>query len=77
MKNKIAFRSDASSETGKKIIDTLIELGGINKNNLAGSDSMCGMYYIGSDNIITGCYDFLPIDYTLKDINNYLTLSTK
>ena len=70
--NKISLQSDGTIETGKKIINYLETLGGVNLYKLSGagvrSVGSGAYYYIDSSNIIRSDYS-IPNGQTLFDIN--------
>lgn len=69
MKN-ICFKSDGTKETGEKIINTLISLGGVNYYTLEGT-LRGNVYYIDYNNVIKDA-NYIPNDYTLLDIHTYI-----
>lgn len=69
MNKKIAFKSDGTKETGKKIIKALEELGGVNNFCLTGQTLCC--YYINNQNCIDHVFSGELRGYELKDIHTY------
>lgn len=77
--DKIYLRSDGAINTGRKIIDYLISLGGENTSNLIGTAALSedgggSFYYIDSTNKITYGY-IAPEGYTPIDINHIFDIN--
>lgn len=73
---KIVIKGDGTPEYGKRIINYLKALGGINTLNVVGyTHGFIGYYYfIDNDNTIN-CKRSLPIDYTLIDLHDKETIT--
>ena len=71
MKRNIAYKADGTEETGKKIIDALMALGG---NNEFGHEGIAPEYYffIANDGIID-LDKKIPFCYELKSLNQIVS----
>ena len=67
MKRNIAYKADGTEETGKKIIDALMELGGKNTSQYV-AISEERFFFIDNDGVIDMSKK-LPFCYELKSLN--------
>jgi hypothetical protein len=74
--NKVCFKGDGTDETGIKIINELIRLGGNNAGRYCGNGTVYPFYYITDKGYITQ-EGYVPKGYTLTELTKEINMKNR